>query len=364
MRRRATLTPFNLSFLDIMFCGFGAVVLLVLILNHDIGEQRQQQQSDLRGGVIELQRQLLQGDAALRATQQTVLQGERELVTLREAIAQLSAQREQSSAAGGSDRSQAQTKRAQLERLKRELLALEQQNRQLNAAAEKSRQQGERSRRIVGDGDRQYLTGLKLGGRRTLILLDRSASMLDETLVNVIRLRNMSDAARRGAAKWQRAIASSEWLVANLPRGGRFQLYGFNTEAQALLPGSDGRWLALDDEQQLQRLFKNLKQLPPQGGTSLHNAFAAAARLDPPPDNILLITDGLPTQGARPRSSGTVTAEQRLALFDAALGQLPADVPVNTLLLPMEGDVYAPAAFWQLAVNRNGSFFTPARDWP
>jgi len=33
-------------------------------------------------------------------------------------------------------------------------------------------------------------------------------------------------------------------------------------------------------------------------------------------------------------------------------------------LLPMEGDAYAAAAFWKLAVDTNGSFLTPARDWP
>ena len=43
---------------------------------------------------------------------------------------------------------------------------------------------------------------------------------------------------------------------------------------------------------------------------------------------------------------------------------LPAGIPVNTLLLPMEGDAYAAAAFWRLAVDTGGSFITPARDWP
>jgi len=33
-------------------------------------------------------------------------------------------------------------------------------------------------------------------------------------------------------------------------------------------------------------------------------------------------------------------------------------------LLPMEGDAYAAATFWKLAVDTNGSFLTPARDWP
>ncbi|NNM01135.1 MAG: hypothetical protein HKO62_10325 [Gammaproteobacteria bacterium] len=34
MRNRRKLSPFSLSFLDIMSCGFGAVVLLFLIIKH------------------------------------------------------------------------------------------------------------------------------------------------------------------------------------------------------------------------------------------------------------------------------------------------------------------------------------------
>ena len=35
-RNRRQLTPFSLSFLDIMSCGFGAAVLLFLIITHTI----------------------------------------------------------------------------------------------------------------------------------------------------------------------------------------------------------------------------------------------------------------------------------------------------------------------------------------
>ena len=38
---------------------------------------------------------------------------------------------------------------------------------------------GDNLRSFTGDGDRQYLTGLKVGGERILILVDSSASMLD-----------------------------------------------------------------------------------------------------------------------------------------------------------------------------------------
>ena len=52
MRRRKSLSPFNLSFLDIMFCGFGAVVLLVLVINADTLRSRNEQHEDLRAEVM------------------------------------------------------------------------------------------------------------------------------------------------------------------------------------------------------------------------------------------------------------------------------------------------------------------------
>ena len=107
-----------------------------------------------------------------------------------------------------------------------------------------------------------------------------------------------------------------------------------------------------------------LHKLIPNGGTSLQNAFAAAATLDPKPDNVLLVTDGLPTQGDTPPARKTVTADARLKLFVSAVKVLPSGVPVNTILFPMEGDPRSTSAYWQLAQNTNGSMIAPAKDWP
>ena len=79
---------------------------------------------------------------------------------------------------------------------------------------------------------------------------------------------------------------------------------------------------------------------------------------------INLVTDGLPTQGSSPPSATTVSAEERLRHFERAARSVPSGVPVNTILLPMEGDAWAAAAYWKLAVQTRGSFMTPARDWP
>ncbi len=40
-----------ISFLDVMCCGFGAVIMLVVILNANMMKQRTQQSEDLRGEV-------------------------------------------------------------------------------------------------------------------------------------------------------------------------------------------------------------------------------------------------------------------------------------------------------------------------
>src|SRR6185295_10597741 len=94
------------------------------------------------------------------------------------------------------------------------------------------------ARSFVGQGDRQYLTGLKVGGDRVLVLLDSSASMLDETIVNVIRRRNMPDDQKQQSRKWRRATKTVEWLMSQLPLDGKFQIYTFNTSAQPLIEGS------------------------------------------------------------------------------------------------------------------------------
>ena len=46
-RKKREFTTFNLSFLDIMSCGFGAVILVFLIIDHSIEVQSQDLNQDL-----------------------------------------------------------------------------------------------------------------------------------------------------------------------------------------------------------------------------------------------------------------------------------------------------------------------------
>jgi hypothetical protein len=220
-------------------------------------------------------------------------------------------------------------------------------------------------RGFAGQGDRQYLTGLRVGGERILILVDASASMLDETVVNVLRMRNMSEARQLLSEKWRRTQSTIDWLAAQLPIDSQFQLYAFNTQTWPVLDGTTGKWLAVNDPDALNAALINLRKIVPKDGTSLENAIIALNALTPRPDNVILITDGLPTQGmSPPLLKKTIDGNDRLKLFERAMAKYPKAVPLNVILMPMEGDPSAPSAFWLASRRTGGSFMSPSKDWP
>ena len=252
-------------------------------------------------------------------------------------------------------------RRQSLEQLKADLKQLEEGTRRLKEKAPPAT--GSTDVRVA---DPQQLVTLRIAGQRVLVLVDTSASMLDETIVNIIRLRNMPAERRIASAKWQQAVSTVEWVAARLPQSTQFQVYAFDTDARPLVAGSDGRWLNMKDSAQIALALKGLRNTAPTGGTSLQNAFAVIGKLSPAPDNVILITDGLPTQGDKPPLiRKLVTAEQREDLMKEAIRSLPpASPPINVVLLPMECDPSAPIFFWRLARATGGGFLSPAKDWP
>jgi len=138
----------------------------------------------------------------------------------------------------------------------------------------------------------------------------------------------------------------------------------FSNDVEPVLEGTDNRWLEVADRDQLNAAIENTKTIVPNNGTNLERVFRMAAQMTPPPDNIFLITDGLPTLSGDGNGSGLVTPGRRMELFEDAVEQLPEGIPVNIILMPLEGDPSAAAAYWQLAQFSQGSFLTPSKDWP
>ena len=354
MTRKRRISPFSLSFLDIMACGFGAVTLLFLILKHDPNTITSAD-PDLAAEVILLQEDIRVGEellVKLRNTLATVEHNTDDASGLSERIVERIKELDRELSAQQDPIEDIKTLRKQVEEVEEQVSTLEDQSRDTD------------TRHTIGQGDRQYLTGLKLGGRNVLILLDASASMLAEDIVNVVIRRNQSDDIKRNSEKWQRALKSVEWLVSQMPPATQVQVYTFNTAASAAVTPVNSDYASVADPDELDQLFNNLNEVVPGDGTSLINAFQVINQLKPRPDNLFLITDGLPTQGDQPPKRATITGRDREKLFNKALEILPGRLPINVVLFPFEGDPTAAAAFWRLALQTQGSFLSPAKDWP
>jgi len=363
-RKERKSPQFNLAFLDVMCCGFGAVVLLVMLLNGRMLTHRKEIVADLRSETTRLDREVKAGQQYLVELRNSLEQSDQEIVRAEGASRRVLEKIEQTRKELAELKRKSRAERKRVNALQSDLLKLDQQQRRLAAQRQREADRGRQARSFIGQGDRQYLTGLRLGGKRVLLLVDASASMLDETILNVIVRRNLGADEKRSAPKWRRTVKTVEWLTANLPVDSSLQILLFNTAVKPVVGELQGTWVAVGDRPNVDRLLGALRQVVPADGTSLSRAFAAAARLRPRPDNILLLTDGLPTQGSsRPRKS-RVSGEERLRLFKQAVRKLPPGVPVNTILFPMEGDPLAAISFWQLGLTTGGSFLTPTRDWP
>ena len=358
---RRPVNAFALSFLDCICCGFGAVILVFMIISAKIQEVSNEKLEDLESNRARLEDLAITGErllAALRAQLAETFDQRAMASRIKERLSHdvLTAER---AFEGEDDRYR--DAQAELEAHRKRLAELESIK---QATAAPPKEGGSQLRSIAAAGNRQYLTGLRMGGRHILILVDASASMLASTIVNVVRLRHLPDDEKLRSKKWQQVVGTVDWLTANIPEDSRFQIYTFNTVATPVLSEKGRGWIDVGDGSALDQAVARLRTTAPKDGTSLHSAFSVIATLNPRPDNVYLLVDGLPTHGASPPKHPTVSGRERLQNFTRAIRNLPRGVPMNVILFAMEGDPYAPDSFWKLARNTRGSFMSPSSDWP
>ncbi|MBT3531982.1 MAG: VWA domain-containing protein [Gammaproteobacteria bacterium] len=361
-KKRRNLDPLSLSFLDVMFCGFGAVILIFLILDHTSTVADVISNPDITAEINLLEEEVLEGELGLVALRNTFSDTNFEVVTAQGLARRIQEQIETFLQELAALENSSVATVDSVEKLRADVEALEEELLRLQASA--FEEEGNSVRQFMGDGNRQYLSGLFLGGQRILILVDSSASMLDSTLVNIIRTRNMPVERKLQAPKWQRVIKTVDWISTQLPITSQYQLWNFSDSLSSLASTDRDAWQEVADRDQLNAAVESVKTLVPANGTNMEQVFRAVANMSPLPDNIFLITDGLPTISDRGSSDALVTPARRLELYEDAVEELPNGVPVNVVLMPLEGDPSAAAAYWQLAQYTRGSFLTPSKDWP
>jgi archaellum component FlaC len=354
---------FSMSFLDCMSCGFGAVILFFMIINSQV-RRPTEDVPDLSGETTRLEYEILNQRKNLVLAKNSIEDLEDEQATAEQQIAAIIALIEKLKKELEKFDTESLAKVKRVEKLKSDIESLEKERKRLLALEQAGEKEGAKVRRFTGDGDRQYLTGLKVGGEHILVLVDASASMLDRKIINVLRRRNMSDAIKLRSLKWRQAVATVDWLSAQFPEGSKFQIYTFNTEPKPVLKGSDGIWLEVGEGKQLDEAISLLRRTIPENGTNMLGAYSVIKKMNPLPDNVILLIDGLPTMNAPETKRGMVTGRERFKLFLEAEREIPKGVPVNVLLFPMEGDYEATISFWVHAWSTGGSFMSISKDWP
>jgi hypothetical protein len=361
---RRDINVISMSFLDAITCGFGATILFFMIIVANIDLRHDNELRDVSAETDRMQIRVLAGRKNLVQLREELSDEIRDYASIQAMRDELTEEILRTEADAAELEEDDESRREAIARLREELEKLQAEIERQSAASITPEEAGNRIRSVSGEGNRQYLTGLRMGGQRVLILVDVSTSMLDKTLVNIIRRRNQSPEQQMRAPKWQQAVNTVDWLTAQIEPGTQIQIIGFNDQVYSLFEGSEGAWVTVTDGSNLEGAVQNLRMSRPNGPTSLHRAFQAARQLNPPPDNIYLLVDGLPTMGDVEPTRAGVSSKQRVDHFLRAVRELPVGVPVNIILFPMEGDPHAAPRYWQLALVTGGSLLAPSEDWP
>ena len=353
MRRRRRSEGFNLAFLDIMSCGLGAIVLVFMLVKYNVSDSNAEA-NNLIGEAKYLEAQQVELQQILDQLRNTSQSEAERIKNFKAKLAQIKLElsKKESSLAD---------KKGQLAALKNDISTSPIANKEDLIEDDRG-------------GEENYLIGLKVEGRRIAVLIDSSASMTDEKLLNIIKRKNSSVQNKKKAPKWLRTKKTVRWLLARAPKSSQLSVIAFNDSIYSL---SKSKWVSVNADVTLKNLYKELDTIIPTGATNLQKGLQAISKLNA--TDLYIITDGLPTIGEsnyarlNPFSgcgsllgnSKSISGECRVKLFrktiqDVSLG----NIKINVILLPIEGDPDAVNEYWSWIAGTGGLVISPAANWP
>lgn len=349
--RRRSNDGFNMSFIDVMACGLGAVILIFILI--DFYAARIDPSDELARLEAEL-------SAASAAEQEIddVISSIINDIQLTQTEQQLSQQ---------AQREQLQQQQVLLQQVSEQIAAIAELQQELSALAQV--ETPDSAIELAGRGEENYITGMVVEGRQIGILLDRSASMMDENLIAILRSLALTPAQRQRRPKWQRSQQTAKWLLARVPEAANVTVVSFSETAEVMGPN---RINAARDGSAMQAIARDIDQVAPAGGTNLQAGMDALLQANPNITDVYLITDGLPTLGdglsLRCRTvatrSRTISSDCRQQLTVATIGRISQRFRMNIILLPLEGDPYAASMYWEWTNATQGRLLVPAEGWP
>lgn len=342
---------FNMSFLDVMACGLGAIILIFILVDFHAYLPEPTDETN------KLQQEL---NAAARQREQL----QKSIDELNDKIA-MESSTQQDSRSSQADTSSTQSKL--LQQISTELAVVADLENQLAALARLP--VPDANVQLSGSGQQSYITGLKVEGREIGILLDKSASMMGDNLLEILRFMALPDNQKITQRKWQRTRRAAQWLLARAPQNAKVTVVAFSEDAVMLGIRAASSPQVADS---MNAIVRDIGKLVPNGGTNLQIGIQKLREVHPNVTDVYIITDGLPTLGdglgARCRglltTRKTISSQCRQELLIETVKRAGQGLRVNVILLPLEGDPYASAMYWSWTQVTGGTFLAPAGEWP
>ena len=334
----------SLAFIDVMTCGLGAVILLLILLEFGDTEVSD---DELKNSVKTLSEEL---------------ESKRSLyLDLNEMIKKKKIQI-------GSLTTTNSINSAVEESLKQNIS--DEQNIQKDLFAKLKNKNKNKNKNLEPEKPKDSLLGINVEGSRILILLDISKSMSHKNLVDIYT----SSPTNYGEFnKFLQSQKIYNWLISSLPSSCKFNSMIFNDEAKIF----DKEMVDCSSEEMKVSASLFISGIQPSKGTSLGLALEKITEMDFSPTDIYIITDGLPTLpgsnvGIRVRKGcfslkiKSITGDCRIALFQQAVSVFTKSNPnvkINVIMLPLEGDPKAAPLYWNWATQSGGRYMNPDKKW-
>ena len=348
MIKKRPQTSSTIAFIDVMACGLGAVVLLFILL--DFAEIPQTTPQEPTQPIPEIVEQASSNEEEKNELTRQISVAQSQNATLDMQIQEISSQVSQLIVTEIEQQ-------IELETLNVEVSSLGNSSEEV----EESEFSGE-------------LIGMQIEGRRILLLVDVSASMSYASLVDIfVGLADQTGRHLQNGSKWIRTKDIVTWFLEELPDQSSLKAITYSENAELVA----NSWLSKSDFISQHGNF--LDSINPFGPTNLKEALDLVNNSIKDASSIYLLTDGLPTKTSRlaVRNIGNcgislrrgrenyVSGECREAIFDFSIQSFSqSGIPINVILLPLEGDPRAATKYRQWVATSGGKFLSPSRAWP
>ena len=353
MIKRKQSEGFNLAFLDIMSCGLGTIILVFMLIKHNVNNSSVEL-DNLNNDIQNLEKRKENNLKTLKNIEVQLAEDAMQEAAVRRKLAEMQSILTKKSSDVAVTTKEIETLKSDIKEIKVikkvDLIATGQIN------------------------EENYLLGLKVEGQKIALLVDSSASMTNEKLIDIIKTKSSSNKEKQRAKKWVRTKKIVEWLLARLPKNSDVIVLAFNEKAKIL--GKQG-WMKASNPASLPTIISDLNALTPEGATNLHHGLQSVNKFAP--SNLYIITDGLPTKGESNYkslnpfascssllgNSNIISGACRVKLFRQTISESARPgVQVDVVLLPLEGDPDAINQYWYWTASTGGLVISPASNWP